>query len=66
MTYIYKPLTKAEKRFNKRNPQHAIKPYIAFYIDEVEYPEEAKLWKILGYENIRQFFVDLNSKKEIK
>lgn len=61
---IYKALTKAEKKFNKKNPDHEIKPHIAFHIDEKEYPDEAKLWELLGFDNVKYGFQELNKRKK--
>ena len=60
--HVWKPLTKKEDNFNRRNPQHKIEPYLAFYIDEDKYPEEAKLWLALGFEEIRQMYAEINKK----
>lgn len=52
MVRVMKPLTKREKSFNEKHPHREIKPYIGFYIDEKKYPEESKLWELLGYSNL--------------
>ncbi len=51
--YIWRELTKAELKHNKKNPQHAIKPYKAFYICEVTHPEESVIWQAVGYEGLQ-------------
>ncbi len=57
MTKIFKPLTTKEVNHNKKFPdKKQLEPYKGFYIDEVKYPKEAKLWELLGYENIKQLY----------
>lgn len=55
---VWKPLTEAEKKFNKKNPQHAIKPHKGIYIDEKKYPEEAAMWEALGWKNMTEIIAD--------
>ena len=61
---VWKPLTKRERSFNKRNPQHKIECHTAFYIDEQKYPQEAELWQALGFEGVRQAYGEINKKEK--
>ena len=62
---IYKPLTRAEEKRNKKYPNKPpLVPYIAFYIDEKKYPEESKLWELLGFDNLRDIVREKNTLKE--
>lgn len=63
MTRIFKPLTKKEDDHNKKFPdKKQLVPYKGFYIDEVKFPKEAKLWEALGYENILELYNNRNKK----